>query len=236
MSPSLPCTLYKAKEAMHGMTGGIIETLALVIGLLAVNVTSLMIGVTRLIATIGGMIAVMSISYISSRVRHDLYEGRVQELSIKQEIHPQRLKRELESLLTKKGIATETAREMMNIIGDDSSVLFNMFKTIEIAEAEIVPQEVVKTTTTFFIIGTLPILTPFFIGRIENTNPLIPATIAFVLAIIIVSIAGLFIAVLSGKKISARIIHNVSIILGASTTTYLIGLATRIFFGIEPGH
>lgn len=228
--------IAKTKEAINGMTGGIIQTLALVIGLLAVHASSLIIGVTGLIATIGGMIAIMSISYISSKEHLDFYEGRVQELSIKQEVHPVKLKQELETALIKKGITAEMARDMMNIIGDDPFILFNLFKTIKIAEEAIVPQEVVKTTTTFFILGTLPILIPFFIGGMENADPLIPATIAFALAIIIVSVAGLFTAVLSGKKISVRIIHNVSIILGASATTYLIGIAARIFFGIEPGH
>jgi VIT1/CCC1 family predicted Fe2+/Mn2+ transporter len=228
--------IAKAKEAIDGMTGGIIQTLALVIGLLAVHATSSIIAVTGLIAMIGGMIAIMSVSYISSKAHLDFYEGRVKEISIKQEVHPMWLKQELETALIKKGMAAEMARDMMNIIGDDPSILFKLFKTIKIAEEAIVPQEIVKTTTSFFIIGTLPILIPFFIGGIENADPLIPAAIAFALALIIVSIAGLFIAVLSGKKISVRIIHKVSIILGASTTTYLIGLAARIFFGFEPGH
>jgi len=228
--------IAKAKEAIDGMTCGIIQTLALVIGLLAVHATSLVIAVTGLIAMIGGMIAIMSVSYISSKAHLDFYEERVKEISIKQEVHPMSLKQELETVLIKKGIAAAMARDMMNIVGDDPSILFNLFKTIKIAEEAIVPQEIVKTTTTFFIFGTLPILIPFFIGGIENADPLIPAIIAFALALIIVSIAGLFIAVLSGKKISVRIIHNVSIILGASATTYLIGIAARIFFGIEPGH
>lgn len=226
----------KAKEAIHGMTAGIIETLALVIGLLAIHATSLIIGLTGLISTIGGMIAIMTISYVSAKGHHDLYEGRVKELSIKTDIHPSTLKKELEHALVEKGMDVKAVGNMMNVIGDDTYLLSNLIKTIKITEEAIVPMEAVKTTTSFFIIGTLPILVPFFAGIIWHAEPLIPATVAFVLALIIVSIAGLFIAVLSGKKISDKVIHNVLIIVGACSATYLIGLAARVFFGIEAAH
>ena len=77
----------KAKEAIHGMTAGIIETLALVIGLLAVHASSRIIGLTGLISTIAGAVAIMTISYLSAKGHHDLYEGRIRELSIKKDIH-----------------------------------------------------------------------------------------------------------------------------------------------------
>jgi VIT1/CCC1 family predicted Fe2+/Mn2+ transporter len=226
----------KTKEAIHGMTAGIIETLALVIGLLAVQATSLIIGLTALISTIGGMVAIMTISYISAKGHHDLYEGRIKELSIKKDIHPATLKQELKNALLARGVGDTTVSDMMSVIGDDTQLLSNLIKSIKIAENATVPIEAVKTTTTFFIIGTLPIIMPFFIGIMWKAEPLIPATIAFAIAIIIVSISGLFIAVLSGKRISVKIVHNVLIIVGACSLTYLIGLAARILFGIESGH
>jgi VIT1/CCC1 family predicted Fe2+/Mn2+ transporter len=226
----------KAKEAIHGMTAGIIETLALVIGLLAVHATALIIGLTGLISTVGGMVAIMTISYISAKGHHDLYEGRVKELSIKKDIHPTTLKQELENALLEKGIGDKTVSDMMNVIGDDTHILSNLLQSIKITGEAIVPIEAVKTTIAFFMMGTLPIIMPFFAGIIWNAEPLIPAMIAFALAIIIVSIAGLFIAVLSGKKISVKIVHNVLIIVGACSSTYLIGLAARVLFGIESGH
>jgi VIT1/CCC1 family predicted Fe2+/Mn2+ transporter len=228
--------IAKAKEAIHGMTAGIIETLALVIGLLAVHATSLIIGLTGLISTIGGMVAIMTISYISAKGHHDLYEGKVKELSIKKDIHPKTLKQELENALLEKGIGHKTVSDMMNVIGDDTQILSNLIKSIKITEEVIVPIEAVKTTITFFIIGAIPIVLPFFVGIMWNSKPLVPAMIAFALAITIVSIAGLFIAVLSGKKISVKVVHNILIIVVSCASTYLIGLATRVLFGIESGH
>jgi VIT1/CCC1 family predicted Fe2+/Mn2+ transporter len=228
--------ILKAKEAIHGMSAGVIETLGLVIGLLAVHATTLIIGLTGLIATIGGMIAIMSISYISAKGHYDLYEGKISELSIKREIHPTVLRREIENVLVEKGIGGETAKNMMDAIGDDVVVLSNLLKTIKSSGEGVVPKEAVVTTSAFFIMGTLPILIPFFVGFAWDSGPMIPAIIAFVLAILIISIAGLFIGVLSGKKISAKIIHNILVIMGTCTATYLVGLVARTFFGIEAGH
>ena len=226
----------KAKEAIHGMTAGIIETLALVIGLLAVHASSRIIGLTGLISTIAGAVAIMTISYLSAKGHHDLYEGRIRELSIKKDIHPMTLRQELEGVFMEKGIGADTVKVLMNVIGDDVHALSNLIQSLKITEEAIVPREAVQTTITFFMIGTLPILIPFFVGIIWNAQPFVPAVIAFILAIVIVSIAGLFIAVLSGKKISTKVIHNILIIVGACSTTYLIGLMARIFLGIEAGH
>jgi VIT1/CCC1 family predicted Fe2+/Mn2+ transporter len=228
--------ILKAKEAIHGMSAGVIETLGLVIGLLAVHATTLTIGLTGLIATIGGMIAIMSISYISAKGHYDLYEGKIIELSIKREVHPTVLRGEIENVLVEQGISVETAKNMMDTIGDDVVVLSNLLKTIKSSGEGVVPKEAVVTTSAFFIMGTLPILVPFFIGLVWDSNPLIPAMIAFVFAIIVISIAGLFIGVLSGKKISAKIIHNILVIMGTCTATYVVGLVARTFFGIEAGH
>ena len=228
--------ILKAKEAIHGMSAGVIETLGLVIGLLAVHATTLTIGLTGLIATIGGMIAIMSISYISAKGHYDLYEGKIIELSIKREVHPTVLRGEIEDVLVEQGISVETAKNMMDAIGGDVVVLSNLLKTIKSSGEGVVPKEAVLTTSAFFIMGTLPILIPFFVGLAWDSDPMIPAIIAFVFAIVVISIAGLFIGVLSGKKISAKIIHNILVIMGTCTATYVVGLVARTLFGIEAGH
>jgi VIT1/CCC1 family predicted Fe2+/Mn2+ transporter len=88
------------------------------------------------------------------------------------------------------------------------------------------------TTGIFFVIGALPVLAPFLIGTMWDSNPTIPAIIAFVLAVISISIAGLFMAVLSGKRISTNIMHNLLIIMGTAALTYLVGLTARLSLGI----
>ena len=225
--------IMKVEEAIPAVTAGIIETLGLVIGLLAAHAKTLVIGLTGLIAMIGGMIAEMSVSYVSSKGRRDLNEGKSKELNIKKEVNPAMLKRELENDLLEKGISNESVSLIIGIIGDDASVLSSLVKTIRTTTDLLHPKESLKTTGIFFVIGALPVLVPFFLGIMWGSNPLIPAILAFALAVISISIAGLFMAVLSGKRISTSIVHNLFIIIGTSAITCAVGLAARFFLGIE---
>jgi VIT1/CCC1 family predicted Fe2+/Mn2+ transporter len=222
----------KVKEAIPAMTAGIIETLGLVIGLLAAHARTLVIGLTGLIAMIGGVIAEMSVSYISSKGHRDLNEGGNKELDIKKEINPGVLRRELENDLIEKGISSGTVRLILDSVGDDPGVLSSLVKTIRTTSEPLQPRESLKTTGIFFIFGALPVLAPFFIGTLWGSRPSIPAIIAFALAVVSISIAGLFMAVLSGKRISTNIMHNLFIIMGTAALTYLVGLAARLLLGI----
>jgi len=187
-------------------------------------------------ATIGATIAHMSISYVSSKAAYDLHEGRIREIHVKKEINPAVLKRELELVLSERGVGSETVKAMMEIIGDDMTLLSNLLKSIKLPGEVSVPKEAIKTTGLFLITGALPILLPFFIGQAWDSHPWIPAVVAFFLAILIISGAGFFIAVLSAKKILVKIAHSISVIMGTCVVTYMVGLAARIFFGIEAAH
>lgn len=165
----------KVKEAIPAMTAGIIQTLGLVIGLLAAHARTLVIGLTGLIAMVGGVIAEMSVSYISSKGHHDLNEGGNKELDIKKEVNPAVLKRELENDLIEKGISSETVKLIMDIVGNDAGVLSSLVKTIRTTSEPLQPKESLKTTGIFFIIGALPVLAPFFIATLWDASPSIPA-------------------------------------------------------------
>ncbi len=228
--------IARAREALDAMTVGIIETLGLVIGLLAAHASTLTIGLTGLIGAIGGLIAIMSISYVTSKANYDLHEGRNRELHVKKEINPAVLKRELEKALVGNGIGSETVKDIMGIIGDDSSILSNLVKSMKSMGEVGEPKEAIRTTGLFFTIGAVPSLIPFFIGFIWDVGPLIPAIMAFSLAVLTISTAGFFVAVLSGKKIALKIAHNIAVIMGTCAVTYGVGLAARILFGIDVVH
>jgi VIT1/CCC1 family predicted Fe2+/Mn2+ transporter len=228
--------ISKTREALDAMTVGIIETMGLVIGLLAAHASTLTIGLTGFISTIGGAIALMSIAYVSSKANYDLHEGRTLEIHIKRDINPAVLKRELEKALVGKGLGSQTVKDMMGIIGDDTSILSNLVKSMRSLGEAGEPKEAVKTTGVFFSVGAVPIVTPFVIGVIWDVGPLIPAILAFALAVLTISTAGFFVAVLSGKKILIKIAHNISVIMGTCAVTYGVGLAARILFGIDVVH
>jgi VIT1/CCC1 family predicted Fe2+/Mn2+ transporter len=70
----------------------------------------------------------------------------------------------------------------------------------------------------------------------RDLAPLIPAVIAVTLAILTISAAGFFVAVLSGRKILMKIAHNIFVIMGTCAVTYGVGLAARILLGIDVVH
>ncbi len=228
--------MAKTREALDAMTVGIIETLGVVIGLLAAHASTLTIGLTGLIAAIGGLFAIMSTSYVSSRANYDLHEGRTREIHVKRDINPAVLKRELEKALIGTGIRGETVKNIMVIIGDDTSILSNLVKSIKMTGEAGEPKEAIKTSGLFFIIGAAPILIPFFVGVMGNLAPFIPAVTAFVVAVFTISTAGFFVAVLSGKKIFVKIAHNIFVIMGTCAVTYAVGLAARTLLGIDVVH
>ena len=157
-------------------------------------------------------------------------------MCIRDRINPAVLKRELEKALVGKGIQNETVKDIMGIIGDDTSILSNLVKSIKMAGEPGEPKEAIKTTGLFFVIGAVPTLMAFFIGVIWDLEPLIPAILAFTLAVLTISTAGFFVAVLSGKKIFMKIAHNIAVIMGTCAVTYGVGLAARILFGIGVVH
>ena len=216
--------IAKTREAMDAMTVGIIETLGVVIGLLAAHASTLTIGLTGLIAAIGGLFAIMSVSYVSSQANYDLHEGKTREMHIKKEINPAVLKRELENAFVGKGIRSETVKDIMGIIGDDTSILFTLVKSIKMAGEASEPREAIKTSGLFFIIGAVPILIPFFIGVMRDLAPFIPAMIAFTLAVLTISMTGFFVAVLSGKKILMKIDHNISSLLWGHAPSHTVSV------------
>ena len=140
----------------------------------------------------GGMIAEMSVSYVASKGHRDLDEGRNKELNMKTEVNPAVLRRELENDLMDKGISDETVRLIMDILGSDAVVLSSLVRTMRTSSDVPHPGESLKTTGIFFIIGALPVLAPFFVGTMWDSNPLIPAIVAFAIAVVSISIAGLY--------------------------------------------
>jgi len=228
--------IAKTREAMDAMTVGIIETLGLVIGLLAAHASTLTIGLTGLIAALGGLFAIMSTSYVTSQATSDLHEGRAREIHVKRDITPAVLKRELEKALASQGIRSDTVKDIMGIIGNDATILSNLVKSIKLAGEAAEPKEAIKTSGLFFLIGAAPILLPFSVGVMRDMAPLIPALIAFSLAILTISTAGFFVAVLSGKKILVKIVHNILVIMGTCAVTYGVGLAARTLLGIDVVH
>jgi len=225
--------LSKTKDAIYGMTDSLVEILALVIGLAGVVYNPLLIGLAGLISSVGGTFSMTSGAYLSTKSQNDIYEGKIKEVDVKEEIDPQSLKNDLKHALVEKGIEYDVSEKLVEIIGDDKRVLSNLVKSLSIEEVITNPKEAAVTTGTYYILGALPAIIPFFLALAFPITSVTAAIIAVASAAIVSFVSGIFTAVLSGMNIKRKSFENVLIILGSAMATYFIGSMARLFLGIE---
>ncbi|NPD88940.1 MAG: hypothetical protein HGN29_09450 [Asgard group archaeon] len=225
--------IRKAKEAVHGLIAGILETIAVLVGFIAADLDILFVGLATLIATITGLITILTISYLSVKSEYDIHVGEIATIEAKHGIEPRALRTDLEHLLVDHGIAFEMAQEVVEVIGDDPDVLRNLVRTMKLLEVgHITPREALITTGLFFLLGTLPTVIPFFIyAFLGYENLLYPAIIATVLAVIVIAVAGVYKGVLSNKRPIFEILKFLGVMIGTSAITYLIGFLARLVLG-----
>ncbi|MGQ4834313.1 MAG: VIT1/CCC1 transporter family protein [Candidatus Asgardarchaeia archaeon] len=225
--------ISKAKDAIYGMTDSLVEILALVIGLAGFSANPLIIGLAGLISSIGGTFSMTSGAYLSTKSQNDIYEGKVREIDIKEVVSIESLKDSLVAGLKEKGVDTETAKHVVEIIGNNTNVLKNLVKSLSIEESYTNPKDAAVTTGVYYILGALPAIVPFFIPLIIPLTSVHAAIIAVIAAAIVSFFSGIFTAVLSGISIKKKSLENVIIIIGAAFATYLIGTLARMFLGVE---
>lgn len=225
--------IKRAKEAIHGLIAGILETVAVIVGFIAADLDILFVGLATLIATFTGLITIVTISYLSVKSEFDIHAGEVATIEAKHGIEPKALQNDLEHLLVDNGISFEVAKEVVEVIGDDANVLRNLVRTMKLIESgHITPKEAVITTGSFFLLGTLPIVIPFFIyAALGFEQILYPAIIAAILAVIIILIASVYTGVLSNKRPAKEILKFLGIMIVTSAFTYLIGFLASLALG-----
>lgn len=225
--------LSKAKDAIYGMTDSLVEILALVIGLAGIIYNPILIGLAGLISSIGGTFSMTSGAFLSTKSQNDIYEGRVKEIDVKELVSLDSLKVDLKSALIEKGVDSSVSEGIVKIIGDDKKALTNLVKSLSIEETLTNPKDAAITTGTYYILGALPAIIPFFLALTLPISSITAAIIAIICAAIVSFFSGIFTAVLSGMNIKRKAIENVLIILGSAIATYFIGSLARIFLGIE---
>lgn len=225
--------LNNLKEAIYGMTDSLVEILALVIGLASIMNNLLLIGLSGLLASIGGTFSMVSGAYLSVQSQNDIYEGKLDDLRTKHKVGPEYLVEDLELHLMEKGLDKEIAREIAQKIKDDDKALLALAETIIIEEEKEDPTSAAITTGIYYILGALPAFMPFFIAIPFGLDPLTTSLIAIGLSALLAFIAGIFTAVLSGISIGSKGLKNVVITIGAALATYAFGTVARHFLGVS---
>jgi len=224
--------IAKIKDAIYGMTDSLVEILALVIGLASVIPNPLTIGLAGMISAIGGTFSMTSGAYLSAKSQNDIYEGAVREIEVKDAVARSTLIKDLELALIEKGIDEDTAKKIVENLGENSSILKTLVKTLGIEETPTNPKEVATTTGLYYVLGALPVVLPFFVAHVFSISTINVAIIAVLLASVTSFFTGIFTAILSGINVKRKAIENVLIIIGAALATYTIGTLAKILLGI----
>ncbi|MEX0567838.1 MAG: VIT1/CCC1 transporter family protein [Candidatus Njordarchaeota archaeon] len=221
------------KDAIYGMTDSLVEILALVIGLAGITGNTLAIGLTGLIAAIGGTFSMTTGAYLSTKSQKDIYEGEISEIEAKANTAPDLLEKDLEVLLREKGLSDSVIQGIIGKMKDDIGALKNMVKHLKVEEEPPSPGSIAKVTGVYYVLGSLPAIIPFFVAYFLSISPIFAAIISILSASVTAFFAGIFTAVLSGTGIKKKAILNVLMIVGSAFATYTIGTLARILLGIE---
>ena len=221
------------KEAIYGMTDSLVEILALVIGLASITGSLLLIGLSGLLASIGGTFSMVSGAYLSVQSQNNIYEGKVSDIHAKKMVGSKYLARDLEIGLVEKGLDENIAKEIASKVIEDDEALLGLAEAIMIEEELEDPMKAAVTTGVYYIFGALPAFVPFFVAIPFGLSPLATVVIALFLSGLLAFVAGIFTAVLSGIGIWAKATKNVVITIGAALATYLFGTVVKAFLGVN---
>ena len=226
--------LNRSRQAIHGFTLAIMKIFALLLGFLVVFPDNpLPVLITGIITIISGSFVTFASTFISSRGHKEIKDSHIEQITIKEEVHPEALKEDLKNDLLEREIQNETIEEILSIIGDDYKVLSNLVRSIRLDSDAIPPVTSAVVTAGYFLIGGIPVIIPFIFPVIFSSFSITSAAIISAsIAIILTFFAGLVIGIMSGRQILYKALEKVLIIVVASGLMYLIGFLISLIPGI----
>ncbi|NHK31713.1 MAG: hypothetical protein FK730_10200 [Asgard group archaeon] len=226
--------LNRTRQAIQGFTLAIMKVFALLLGFLVIFPDNpLTVLITGVITVISGSFVTFASTFISSRGHKEIKDSYDEQITIKEEVHPEALQIDLKNSLLERGIQQKTIDDILSIIGDDYSILSNLVRSIRIEKTGVPPLTSALITGIYFLIGGLPVIFPFIFPIFFPTFTILyAAIISASIAFILTFIAGIIIGIMSGKYIFIKAFEKVLIIIVASSLMYLIGFLISLIPGI----
>lgn len=225
--------INRSRQAIHGFTLAIMNIFALLIGLIQIIPDPSTLLITGIITVVSGGFVSFASTFISARGYKDIRDNRVNEIAIKEEIHPEALREDLKNILLEKDISDETTNDILEIIGDDYRVLSNLIRSIRSETGGVPPLTSALVTAGYFFIGGIPVILPFIFPVIfPGFLPIYAGIVSAGIALILTVFAGSIIGILSGKRMLVKAFEKVLIIVVASGLMYLIGFLISLIPGV----
>ncbi|MGC8606286.1 MAG: VIT1/CCC1 transporter family protein [Vulcanisaeta sp.] len=214
------------RDAMYGMSDGLVEVLAAVAGLAPVVADPILITLAGLIVGTAGTLSMAVGAYMSTKAQRDIRETMLSKIDIELEnLDIEDRTRRVKNALNKMGIGEKTASEIAPSLSTDVNISKRITEVSEIGLSEEALENPGKSalyTGIFYLIGALLVIAPFpLLGHIiGNVGSLY---ISIVLVALAQAISGLLTAISGSGRIAHTMAMNILLSLGAAAATYTIG-------------
>ena len=214
------------RDAMYGMSDGLVEVLAAVAGLAPVVINPILITLAGLIVGTAGTLSMAVGAYMSTKAQRDIRETKLSKIDMELEnLNVEDRVKRVKETLTKFGVDEDRASIAALSLSDSVDVSKKVVEVGEVGfskEALESPGRSALYTGLFYLIGALLVIAPFpLLGHIiGNVGSLY---ISIVLVAIAQAISGLLTAISGSGRITRTMAMNIALSLGAAAATYAIG-------------
>jgi VIT1/CCC1 family predicted Fe2+/Mn2+ transporter len=220
------------KDAVLGMSDGLVEILAVTTGLAGATGSPIAVAISGLVVGIAGAISMGISTYSSTRSQRQIQEGIIGRIASASKFVAHVFKERIQAHFEKRGYSRNLSVAVAEETGHDRRLLTNM-----IAEEEYgVREENLGNPTyaalyagiTNLVAAFIPLLPYFFMPNI-----LTALIMSVVLATLALAITGFLVAVLAYMPPRNKITEMILIGWVAALITYGIGKAASLFLGAE---
>ncbi len=220
------------RDAVLGMSDGLVEVLSVAAGLAGAYGSPLPVALGGGIVGIAGALSMAIGSFNSVRAQRQVRENIISRMRLIAEYVPNILVDRVKKLFLKKGFTEKTSEEVAIEASRNKKLLADLVISEEYGLKEEVLENPVKAgiyTGVFYLIGAFVPLLPYFLGvQVVWALP-----ISFIIAGAMLSITGFVIALLGNLDIKKKMVELIIGGLGSATLTFIIGKLASLLLGIE---
>lgn len=227
--------INNVRDAIYGMSDGLVEVLAAVAGLAPIVTNPLVITLAGIIVGASGTLSMAIGAYMSVKAQRDIREARISKMEIEvntisTEERETRARRALEKL----GISDH---EVPRRAAKDPSLLRRLLEVSELGYSEKALEDPARSalyTGIFYLLGSILVVAPFpLLGYlIGNINALL---ISVALVALVQGMSGVITAISGSGRIARNAALMIGLSLGAAGATYSIGSLAKALFGVSLG-
>jgi len=218
------------KDAVLGMSDGLVEILSVTTGLAGVTGSPAAVAISGLVVSVAGGISMGISTYTGTRSQRQVHEGILKRIAAASKFVGSIFKKRILDYLEKRGYSKKLSGEVAEETARNTRLLSNVVAEQEYGLREEnlgSPTKAALYAGISNLVASLIPLVPYFL----TSNIMVALIISIILATISLAITGFFVSILAylspGKKMAEMILTG----LGSAAVTYGIGRAVSAMLG-----